>query len=243
MPIGKPAVTPLRDRSEVAYRIEAIRQRLGALDEEVTRLAAIANAQTSADQLVNLQRAVQQLTLRITTLEGQLGATDTLALAAAESIAQFQVIVPAGPNQCRVADPSDPLTRNTVLGIATTAGSVGQSITIQRRGQLTILGAAFEPYRPVFLGPDGGVTQEPTYGSAAIIVGVAMSTSVLWVGPGDPVLLAPTNYPDVFDDAMPVAWGVVAPYIRLLETLLLQPNGYVVLVDGELGTNGSISGL
>lgn len=217
MPLGFPAVTPIRDRSEVALRIEQIRQRLTALDAEVTRLASVADASSVASQVTALTRAAQQLALRISALEAALGTTDTLALAAGEAIVSGQVIVPGEPNQCLVADPSDPLARNTVLGIALNGGAIGQSITIQRRGQLTISGAAFEAGRPVFLGLAGTITQDPTYASAAVVVGVAMSATVMWLGAGDPTLLAPTNYPDPFDDAMPVSWGVVAPYLWALD--------------------------
>lgn len=244
MPLGFPAVTPLRAErgTEVGQRIEAIRQRLKALDDEVTRLGSVADATNVAVQVTSLQRALLTLQQRVSTLEAAIGVTDTLTLAAGETIAAYQVVVPGAPNQCVIADPSDPRSRNVVLGVATNGGAAGQAIAIQRRGQLTVLGQSFETGRPVFLGPAGTLTQDPTYGSAAIAVGVAMSSTVLWIGAGDPVLLTPTNYPDVFDDAMPVAWGVVSPYIRLLEQLLLQPNGFVVLVDGELGTTGSITG-
>lgn len=214
MPLGFPDVTPIRDRSEVALRVQQIRQRLSALDAEVTRLGAVADASAVAAQVTSLTRAAQQLALRVSALEGALGTTDTLALAAGEAIVSGQVIVPGEPNQCLVADPSDPRARNTVLGIALNGGAIGQSITIQRRGQLTISGAAFEAGRPVFLGLAGTVTQDPTYASAAVVVGVAMSATVMWIGAGDPTLLAPTNYPDPFDDAMPVSWGVVRDLVE-----------------------------
>lgn len=242
MPLGAPAVTPLRDRSEVAYRIEAIRQRLGALDAEVTRLGSLASENTSATQVVSLQRSLQQLAVRVTALESALGTTDTFTLAAAEGISRFQLIVPAGPNQCQIADPADPRARQGVLGFALNAGGVGQAITIQRRGQLTLETSALEAGRPVFLGLGGTFTQDPSYASASVIVAIAMSTSTVWVSTHQAVLLDPTNYPDPFDDAMPVSWGTVAPYIRALEQLLAGPNGYVVKVGSELGTTGSISG-
>ena len=82
MPLGFPAVTPIRDRSEVALRVEQIRQRLSAIDAEVTRLASVADASSVASQVTALTRAAQQLALRISVLEGALGTTDTLALAA-----------------------------------------------------------------------------------------------------------------------------------------------------------------
>lgn len=243
MPVGFPAVTPIRDRSEVALRIEQIRQRLGAIDAELQRLGSVADASAVASQVTSLTRATQQLSLRVTALEGAIGTTDTLTLAAGEAIVSDQVIVPGEPNQCLVADPSDPRARNTVLGIARNGGAIGQAITIQRRGQMTISGAAFETGRPVFLGLAGTVTQDPTYASAAVVVGVAMSATVMWLGAGDPTLLVPTNYPDPFDDAMPVSWGTVAPYIRALEALLARPNGFVLVVDGEFDTTGTVTGL
>ncbi len=207
--LGFPPVTPIRDRSEAALRIEQIRQRLAALDAEVTRLGTIADSSAVAAQVLALMRAAEQLALRITALELSLSTSDTLTLAAGEAIVSGQVIVPGGPNQCIVADPNDPVARNTVLGVARNGGAIGQSITIQRRGQMTISGAAFETGRPVFLGLGGTITQDPSYAAAAVVVGVAMSDGVIWIGPGDPTLLAPNDYVDPFEDAMPVSWGVV----------------------------------
>ena len=229
MPLGFPAVTPIRDRSEVALRIEQIRQRLSALDAEVTRLASVADASSVAAQVKSLMLAMQQLQLRLSALEASLATTDTLTLAAGEAIVSGQVIVPGGPNQCLVADPSDPLARNTVLGIALNGGAIGQSITIQRRGQLTISGAAFETGRPVFLGLAGTVTQDPTYASAAVVVGVAMSATVIWLGAGDPTMLVAPDYPGgPFDNAMPVSWGLLTLAIDAGEyTIVAGPGIYV----------------
>ena len=243
MPLGQPAVTPLRDRGEVAYRIDAIRQRLGALDAEVTRLASVADAGSSAQQIVALQRTAQQLAVRVTALESALGVTDTFTLAASEAITKHQLVVPAGPNQCQVADPSDPRARVAILGFALNAASAGQQVTIQRRGQLTLETSALETGRPVFLGLAGTYTQDPSYASSAAVVAMAMSSSVVWVSPHQPVLLTPTHYADVFDDAMPVSWGKVAPYIRMLEQLLAGPNGYVVVIGHSLESTGTITGL
>ena len=75
------------------------------------------------------------------------------------------------------------------------------------------------------------------------VVAMAMSSSVVWVSPHQPVLLTPTHYADVFDDAMPVSWGKVAPYIRMLEQLLAGPNGYVVVIGHSLESTGTITGL
>lgn len=243
MALGFPPVTPIRDRSEVALRVDQIRQRLGALDAEVTRLASIADTSSVAASVNGLLRTVEQLILRVSTLESALGATDTLVLAAGEAITSFQVVAPGAPNQCVIADPSDPLARNSVLGVARNGGAIGQSITIQRRAQMTIPGASFETGRQVFLGIGGTLTQDPTYGATSVVVGMAMSSSVIWVGPGDPTLLVPTNYSDPYDDAMPIAWGAVEASIRAIEALLIRPNGYVVLVDGELDTSGALTGI
>lgn len=243
MALGYPAVTPLRDRSEVAARIEAIRQRLKALDDEVTRLGSVADASSVAGQVTTLQRSLLTLSQRVTVLESALGTTDTLTLAAASAVAQYDVIVPAGPNQCQTADPSDPTQRNGVLGVATVSAGIGSPVTIQRRGQLTLSISGLEAGRPVYAGPGGTITQDPTYTSAALVVGVAMSSSVIWVSPAPPVLAIPGNYPDPYEDAMPVSWGAVSPMVRLLEQLVGKPNGFVIFVDGELDTTGSMTGL
>ena len=245
MALGNPGINPLRALELRALQdiLDAVRQRLKLLDAEVTRLGNATDTATLAQQITALTRAAQQLALRVSTLEAALGTTDTFQLAASEVIAQYQVVAPAGPNQCKVCDPSDPLSRNGALGVAVTAGNVGQAINIQRRGQLTLPISGLEVGRPVYVAPGGAITQDPTYSDTAIIIGTAMSGSVIWIGAGAPTLLAPGNYPDPFDDVMPVSWGTVSPVVRRIEQLLVQPNGYVIMVDGELYTTGSMTGL
>jgi hypothetical protein len=240
--VGFPSVTPLRDRSPVALSIEQIRQRLAALDAEVTRLGSVADATTVATQVQALQKTSQQLALRVTALESALGTTDTFTLTAASAVAQFDIVVPAGPNQCKTADPSDPTARNGALGIALVSAGIGSPVTIQRRGQLTLPISGLTVGRPVFAGPGGEITQDPTYAAAALLMGVAMATSTIWVSPSQAVLVVPGHYSDPFDDAMPISWGTVAPFVRMLEGLVGRPNGYVVFVDGALDTTGTISG-
>ena len=245
MALGNPGIVPLRSMELRALQniIDAVRQRLNLLDAEVTRLGSSSDAATLAQQITALTRAAQQLALRVSVLESSLATTDTFTLAAAEAIAQYQVVAPAGPNQCKVCDPSDPTARNGALGVATTAANVGQAVTIQRRGQLTLQITGLETGRPVYVAPGGTITQDPTYSDTAIIIGTAMSSSVIWIGAGAPTLLAPGNYPDPFDDVMPVSWGTVSPTVRMIEQLLVQPNGFVIMVDGELSTTGSMTGL
>lgn len=245
MALGNPGIQPLRKLELRALQdiLDSVRQRLNLLDTEVTRLGSTSDSATLSQQVTSLTRAAQQLALRVSALEAALGTTDTFTLAASEAIAQYQVVAPAGPNQCKVCDPSLPTARYGALGVATAAANVGQAVTIQRRGQLTLPITGLEVGRPVYVAPGGTITQDPTYSDTAIIIGTAMSTSVIWIGAGSPTLLSPGNYPDPFDDVMPVSWGTVSPVVRRIEQLLVQPNGFVIMVDGELYTTGSMTGL
>ena len=245
MALGNPGINPLRKLELRALQdiLDSVRQRLNQLDTEVTRLGATGDTTSLAQQITALQRSAQQLGARVSVLEAALGVTDTFSLAASEAIAQYQVVAPAGPNQCKVCDPSLPTARYGALGVATAAANVGQAVTIQRRGQLTLPFGGLEVGRPVYVAPGGTITQDPSYSDTAIIIGTAMSGSVIWIGAGAPTLLQPGNYPDPFDDVMPVSWGAVSPTVRHIEQLLVQPNGFVIMVDGELYTTGSMTGL
>ena len=238
MALGNPGIAPLRSLDLRALQdiLDSVRQRLKLLDAEVTRLGTSSDSASLQQQITALQRAAQQLTSRVSVLEAALGTTDTFSLAAAEVIAQHQVVVPAGPNQCKVCDPSDPIARYGALGVATAAANVGQAVTIQRRGQLTLSITGLEVGKPVFVAPGGTITQNATYGSTAVIVGTAMSSSVIWIGPGSPTLLAPGTYADTFEDAMPVAWSLVEPFVQAMQLLLALTDGYVYLYQGSLIT-------
>jgi hypothetical protein len=238
MPLGKPPVTPLSrlELRPLAERIDAIRQRLGALDAEVTALRAIADASTSAQQLLNLQRALLQLTERVSALEALLGAVDTITLAAAETVALFAVVVPAGPNQCITADPADPTQIHAALGIALNGGAPGTPIQIQRRGPLTLPVGGLEEGRQVFAGPDGSITQDPSYAPFVIPVGVATSSTTIWISPELALLRDSSIYPDPFELAMPITLQLLQEATAGFSELLSQPDGFVVLSGGVLVT-------
>lgn len=234
--LGYPAVTPLRDRSEVALRVEAIRQRLNALDTEVTRLGSVADSSSVAVQVTNLTRALTLLQQRVSALESQIGVTDTVTLAASDSVARFDVIVPSTPNHCATADPNDRTKVHGALGVALNAGSAGSPITIQRRGPLTLTGVTLDPGRAVYAGVLGQMTQDPSLNAIIIPVGVATSTSTIWVSPALAILNELDVYSDAFDQSMPVTLALLQAQVETLQALLTLDDGFVFLYQGSLIT-------
>lgn len=236
MPVGSPPVTQLRalELREVAARIDAIRQRLAALDAEVVRLGGVTDAATSATRITNLTRALQSLTQRVSALELAIGVTDTVILAASAPVAQYDVVVPSVPNQCRTADPNVHTEIHAALGVALNAGGTGSPITIQRGGPLSLPISGLEVGRPVFAGLLGEITQDPSYNAIVIPVGVATSSSAIWISPELALLHQQSAYPDPFELAMPVTLALLQERLAALDELFEQPDGLVVKAAGTL---------
>lgn len=237
MPLGKPAVEAPRtfDLRAVQLAVNNIRQRLIAADAEIVRLQSVADASTSASSIMALQASLVSLQGRVTALEASLGQGDVITLTAQSPVAAFEPVVPVGASQCEPADASDPERIFAVIGIARAAAAAGASVQVQRRGAISIPGAVFDAGRAVYVGL-GGLTQVPSYGEAAIPVGVAISTGAVWVAPGFPALMALGLYGSAYDDAMPVTWGLLRERMALLETLVDQPDGFVVKTGDALVT-------
>lgn len=244
MPIGSPAVTQPRalELREIASRIDAIRQRLAALDTEVIRLGSIANASSVAGQVVTLSRSLTSLSQRVSALELAIGVTDTVVLAASADIELHAVVVPSVPNQCITADPNDPTRSHAAIGVALNAGSTGSPITIQRGGPLTLLVGGLEAGRPVFAGLLGEITQDTSYNAMAIPIGVATSATTIWISPELALLQQRSAYPDPFELAMPVTLALLQERLAALDDLFAQPDGLVVKAAGTLVSRVLIAG-
>lgn len=236
MPVGSPPVAQLRalELREVATRIDAIRQRLAALDAEVARLGSVADASSVASQVSGLSRSLLSLSARVSALEIAIGVTDTVILAASSAVGQYDVVVPTVPNQCATADPNDHTAAHAAIGIALNAGSTGSPITIQRGGPLTLPTGGLEARRPVYAGMLGEITQDPSYSAIVIPVGVATSATAIWISPELALLQQQSAYPDPFELAMPVTLALLQERLAALDELFEQPDGLVVKAAGTL---------
>lgn len=241
--LGYPAVTQPRafDLNSIRSAVDNIRQRLGALDTEVTRLGQGAGASALPAQVSALTQNLLALTRRVNVLEAALLVDDVINLVAGETVQRYDPIVMISATACGPADGSDPERIHAVVGVAKNGGAPGQTIEVQRSGSLSIPTGSFDVGRAVYVGIDG-LTQYPTYGDFVVPVGVATAAGTLWISPGDAALQRAGLYGSTFDDFLPVTWGLAREQLQLLQTLLDQPDGLVVKVGDQLTTRVLVGG-
>lgn len=237
MALGNPGIGNARtvDPREVNGLVAAIRQRIEALERLVTLLQSTAPGPTSAADIQTLKIQVAQLQQVVNSLSsGSSSALLTQTLRASAAIRQFYPVYGSGTGTCAEANPNDPTTIYTVLGVALAAAVSGANVLVQREGVCTINGAAFTPFEPVFLGVDG-LTQWPEYTNVSVPIGLALSTTTMYVKVGFPAL----QYLGVYNDAeqhMPVTYKLLAQALLPLTQLLTSSDGFVFLSDGQLIT-------
>lgn len=218
---GKPAVLDPRafDLRAVQSTIAAIRERLRTVDIEVNALiVAQAAGGTSAitANVTALQQQLLALTQRVTNLESALGANDTVVLTASSDMSAGAPAVPDGSTSCKLFDPTDPEAVFSCIGLVVSAVSAGQQVTVQRRGAMSITGAAFDQGRAVYADFGGDLTQYPSYGIVAGPVGVATGASTVWISPDDPALLMLSSA-GTYEQFMPAAVRLVLDQDDLLQ--------------------------
>lgn len=237
MALGKPGIGNARtvDPREVNGLVAAIRQRIEALERLVTLLQNTTPGPTSAADIQTLKIQVAQLQQVVNSLSsGSASALLTQTLRASSAIRQFYPVYGSGSGTCAEANPNDPATIYNVLGVALAAAASGSSVIVQREGVCTVTGAAFTAFEPVFVGIEG-LTQWPEYTNVSVPVGIALSSTTLYVKPGFPAL----QYLGVYNDAeqhMPVTYKLLAQVLLPLTQLLASSDGYVFLSDGQLIT-------
>lgn len=240
MAFGKPAIgTPNQlELRSIASAISNTRQRIEQLEQSVSTNAAIAAQSSNTTALITALRAtLGTLSARVTALENIVGG-DTVQLTATTNIAAYTPVVPASASACKPADANDPTAMFSVLGVSTNTAVGGGVVTIQRKGVLAIPTANFEPNRAVYVG-DVGLTQHPSYESTSIVVGTAVSSTELWLTPGEPSLsevVYASAIGDEFLRYLPVTYQIVKDAINLTSGLFQQPEGIVVFANGELVT-------
>lgn len=237
MALGSPAISNARsvEPREINGLVASIRQRIEALERLVILLQNTAPGPTSAADIQTLKIQVAQLQQVVNSLSsGSSSALLTQTLRASSAVRQFYPVYGSGSGTCAEADPNDPTTIYNVLGVALAAAASGASVIVQREGVVTITGVAFTAFEPVFLGVDG-LTQWPEYTNVSVPIGIALSTTTMYVKPGFPAL----QYLGVYNDAeqhMPVTYKLLAQALLPLTQLLASSDGYVFLSDGQLIT-------
>lgn len=189
---GKPAIIDPRTFDLRAFQssVQNIRERFRLLDTAVSNLQNTVGGSTLSDQVNNLQQQLLALQVRVTAVEGALGPNDTVQLQADEAMLAGMPVVPSSTGRCRLADPTDPTAVYAPIGLAVNAVETGHTVTVLRRGAMSVTGAVFDPGFAVYAGADGELLQFPTYGYVSLPLGVAIGASTVWVAPGDPALLA-----------------------------------------------------
>lgn len=79
-----------------------------------------------------------------------------------------------------------------VLGVTTAAAAAGDSVVVQRAGELTEPSWSWEVDLPIYLGLDGALTQEPPATPASkfsLVVGVPVTPTTVFFNIGFPIAL------------------------------------------------------
>ena len=238
--LGVPAIGAVRtaEARELNQIIGNARQRIEALERLIAVLTNTAPGPQAANDIQTLKIQLAQLQAVVNGLSsGSTSASLTQTFRASAPVRANYPVYGSGDGTCAEANPNDKSTIYNVLGVARAAASSGASVLVQREGVITVSGAAFTPFEPVFLGVDG-LTTWPDYTNIALPIGIALSASTLYVKLGFPAL----QYLGVYNDAeqlMPVTYRLLAQSLLPLTMLLASANGYVYLSDGTLITTAS----
>lgn len=237
MALGKPAVPTLRsvDLREVQGAVNAVRERLAAIETQLTNTTSVATvASTSNDQVNATVNALRAEVARLTALVNALtAATSIVSFRADVTVSQFDPVWLSSDGGVSPVDPANPEAIFGVVGIAT-ANSSGGTVSVQLSGSITVPGAVFVPGGPVFAGL-GGFTQIPSYIGVVIPVGVATGVDSVGIAPSWPALLAPGVY-STYEQFLPATYALVRNAVELIDGLLTHPDGIVVLSAGNLIT-------
>lgn len=141
-------------------------------DYQFTQMAGFA----SATALAALSAQIAALQAQVAALSVSTATTYT----ANQTIAKGQVVYEPLPGMVALADSGTQTQAQSILGIATAAGTSGTQITVATAGQ-TVTGLFGLTPGPVFLGPSGSLTSTPPAAPSFVgYVGYAISsTSVL----------------------------------------------------------------
>ena len=241
--LGSPAIGVVRtvEARELNGIIANTRQRIEALERLVAQLQNTAAGPQAANDIQTLKIQLAQLQSIVNALSsGSTSASLTQTFRASAAIRANYVVYGSGDGTCAEANPNEKSTVYNVLGVARAAAASGANVLVQREGVMTVTGAAFTAFEPVFLGVEG-LTTWPDYTNVAVPIGIALSSTTLYVKPGFPAL----QYLGVYNDAeqlMPVTYRLLAQALLPLTTLLQSADGFVYLSEGQLITLSSGGG-
>lgn len=235
--LGAPAIGTVRsvEPRELNGIVGSVRQRIEALERLIVTLQNTAAGPNAAADIQSLKVQLSQVQQVVNSLSaGSSSVAQTETFRASAAVRAGYPVYGSGDGTCAEADPNDKSTIYNVLGVARTGAASGANLSVQREGVLSIVGAAFTPFEPVFLGVDG-LSTWPSYTNVSVPVGIALSTTTLYVNPGLPAL----QYPGVYNDAerhMPVTYQLLEALTAPLTTLLGSSDGFVYLNGGQLVT-------
>lgn len=241
--LGTPAIGAVRtvEARELNQIIGNARQRIEALERLVTLLSSTAPGPQAANDIQTLKIQLAQLQTIVNALSsGSTSASLTQTFRASAAVRANYPVYGSGDGTCAEANPNEKSTVYNVLGVARAAAASGANVLVQREGLMTVTGAAFTAFEPVFLGVEG-LTPWPDYTNVAVPIGIALSSTTLYVKPGFPAL----QYLGVYNDAeqlMPVTYRLLAQALLPLTTLLQSADGFVYLSEGQLITLASGAG-
>lgn len=241
--LGTPAIGAVRtvEARELNQIIGNARQRIEALERLVTLLGSTAPGPQAANDIQTLKIQLAQLQTIVNALSsGSTSASLTQTFRASAAVRANYPVYGSGDGTCAEANPNEKSTVYNVLGVARAAAASGANVLVQREGVMTVTGAAFTAFEPVFLGVEG-LTTWPDYTNVAVPIGIALSSTTLYVKPGFPAL----QYLGAYNDAeqlMPVTYRLLAQALLPLTTLLQSADGFVYLSEGQLITLASGGG-
>ncbi len=241
--LGSPAIGNVRalEVREINGILAAARQRIEVLERAVSLLQSTTAGPSAANDIQTLKVQLAQLQAVVNSLSsGSASASLTQTFRASSAVRAGYAVYGSGDGTCAEANPNDSTTIYNILGVARAATASGNNVLVQREGVVTITGAAFTPFEPVFLGIEG-LTTWPDYTNVAVPVGIALSSTTLYIKPGFPAL----QYLGVYSGAehlMPVTYRLLAEALLPLTDLLQSADGFVYLSSGQLITLASGGG-
>lgn len=241
--LGSPAIGVVRtvEARELNQIIGNARQRIEALERLITVLTNTAPGPQAANDIQTLKIQLAQLQAVVNALSsGSTSASLTQTFRASAAVRANYAVYGSGDGTCAEANPNEKSTIYNVLGVARAAATSGANVLVQREGLMTVTGATFIAFEPVFLGVEG-LTTWPDYTNVAVPIGIALSSTTLYVKPGFPAL----QYLGAYNDAeqlMPVTYRLLAQALLPLTTLLQSADGFVYLSEGQLITLSSGGG-
>jgi hypothetical protein len=102
-----------------------------------------------------------------------------------------RLVATDGAGGLAYASCDDPADLPAVIGMTLQAAAAGDTVSVQRVGEIEEGSWAWTPGAPVFLGLNGVPTQSLPEGALfGLVVGVASSPTTVFMAPREPVMLA-----------------------------------------------------